>query len=161
MSGIEMKKRIKWFKSAKAKAVRVLGGFLMIALICTYLSRFASAAITPRVECDNASRGSVTHIEWSEKGEIISEEESQMYDLCLPWSAIRIGLNGTSYVLVADVKQTILGETLYAKRIGVKIKDSDDDICAVESSALTRDMQVIIESDKNIEAGDTIRFMEK
>lgn len=161
MSKIKMSELRKWFKSAKAKAIRVLGGFFIIVLICTYLSRFASAAITPRVECDNASRGSITHIEWNEEGEIVSEEESQMYDLCLPWSAIRIGLNGTSYVLVADVKQTILGETLYAKRIGIKIKDSNDDICAVESSVLTKDMQVIIESDKNIEAGDTIRFMEK
>ena len=148
-------------KDSKTKAVKILGGFFVMALIFTYLSRFASAAITPKVKCDTAGKGTIIHREWNEDGELIAEEESRMYDYCLPVSAIRIGPNGSCYVLVTDVKKTILGETLYAKRIGIEIEDSDDSNCAFKSDALTYDMQVIIESDKKIEAGDTIRLMEK
>ena len=45
-----------------------------------------------------------------------------------------------------------------AKKAAIKIKDGDNENCAFESSILSTDSQVIIESDKNIEAGDTVRL---
>ncbi len=154
----KIRKWKQWRKQNSAKAVRAIVGFFVIALIFTYISRFATAAITPKVVCSIAQSGTVMHEKTSADGTQVLEEQSQVYDYCLPWSGIRSGSDGSNYVLIVEKKESILGEVLYAKKAAIKIKDGDNENCAFESSILSTDSQVIIESDKNIEAGDTVRL---
>ena len=87
--------------------------------------------------------------------------ESVSYDCVLPWSAVRSGANGTNYVLIAQEEQTILGKELVAKRVGVKLEEGNDTETAVDTNGLSEDDLIIIDSNKKVEAGDSVRIMQE
>lgn len=85
---------------------------------------------------------------------------SEQYDYCVPWSAVRTNAMGTNYILVTRSKDTLLGESITAQMVEVTIQEYNDTDCAVSGSSLSKDMNIIINSDKQVEAGDVVRLKE-
>lgn len=237
MDQVKRMKWMRWIKSKEGKAGRLIIGFLLVALVLTYVSRFASSVITPQVTCDTMTSGTIknevvaygaveaappgeegyrmqlsvssieqNYIKKGDEASVYSYEknksyaakvlsiaqnreeptqydvtvsvpqkgfyeglttdvtfvhESAAYDCILPWSAIRSGANGTSYVLIAQEEQTILGKQLVAKRVGVKLEEGNDTETAISSNGLSEEDLIILDSNKKIEAGDSVRIMQE
>lgn len=237
MDQIKKMKWRRWIKSREGKAGKIIIGFLALALLFTYVSRFASSVITPQVSCDTMTAGTIkneviaygvvevappgeegyrmqlsvsaleqNYIKKGDEASVYSYEknksypakvlsisqnredptqydvsvslpkkgfyeglntdvtfvhESVSYDCVLPWSAVRSGANGTNYVLIAQEEQTILGKELVAKRVGVKLEEGNDTETAVDTNGLSEDDLIIIDSNKKVEAGDSVRIMQE
>lgn len=237
MDQIKKMKWRRWIKSREGKAGKIIIGFLVLALLFTYVSRFASSVITPQVSCDTMTAGTIkneviaygaveaappgeegyrmqlsvsaleqNYIKKGDEASVYSYEksksypakvlsisqnredptqydvslslpkkgfyeglntdvtfvhESSSYDCVLPWSAVRSGANGTNYVLIAQEEQTILGKELVAKRVGVKLEEGNDTETAVDTNGLSEDDLIIIDSNKKVEAGDSVRIMQE
>jgi multidrug efflux pump subunit AcrA (membrane-fusion protein) len=83
-------------------------------------------------------------------------KNSDLYDICVPLTAIRSEGNET-YCLITQPKKTVLGEELLAVKVPVNVVEKDDTMAAVEG-ALSVDDNVIISSNKNINEGDRVRL---
>lgn len=81
------------------------------------------------------------------------------YECCVPLSAIHISDNG-SYILVIREIDTILGTELKAVKRNVSIIDKNDTYAALEEGSLGEEEQIIVDSDKEVAPGDTVRPME-
>lgn len=82
---------------------------------------------------------------------------SDTYNYCIPIEALRSDEGGQYYVLVLGTKNSILGEALVAKKVGVTLEDSNAKYAAVEGAALQSDDRIIWNSSKQVEIGDVVR----
>lgn len=83
---------------------------------------------------------------------------SENYSTCVPVSAVRN--NGTGdYCLVAQPRNTVLGEELIAVPVNVTVIDKDATKVAI-SGSLTSEDNIIISSNKEISEGDRVRIKE-
>ncbi|BCN30209.1 biotin/lipoyl-binding protein [Anaeromicropila herbilytica] len=83
-------------------------------------------------------------------------KNSDLYDICVPLTAIRSEGND-AYCLITQPKKTILGDELLAVKVPVDVVEKDDTMAAVEGS-LSVDDNVIISSNKNINENDRVRL---
>lgn len=81
--------------------------------------------------------------------------ESKEYDTIIPLQALREDSEG-HYVLIMEEKNSILGKEMTASRVPVKILEKDESGAAVES-ALMKENEIIVSSNKTIKAGDRVR----
>lgn len=95
-----------------------------------------------------------------ESTEISITGKSDSYDFTIPVTAIREE-NQKSYVLVLDTENTILGEQYVARKVEVEVLDKNGTYAAVDSSALSNDSRIIVDSNRNVGAGDIVRLEEK
>lgn len=91
-----------------------------------------------------------------EKAEYKISTQSEQFNLCIPIQALREDNYGY-YVLVPLEQEDILGTQLIAERISVNILDKGNSMVAVEG-ALSHKSQVIIDSNKYINAGYRVRI---
>ncbi len=91
-----------------------------------------------------------------EKANFKVTTESEQFDQCIPIQALRED-NFGNYVLITREQEDILGTLLVAERINVTILDKGSRTVAVDG-ALSPKSQVIIDSNKNINAGDRVRI---
>lgn len=89
----------------------------------------------------------------------ISQDQGP-YACSVPLSAV-YEENGTNYVYVADKKEAILGETMAARKVTVRVLDKNDTTAALENGSVSSGEQVIVSSSKTIEDGSRIRLQEK
>ena len=82
--------------------------------------------------------------------------KSDAYDCTIPVTAIREE-NQKTYVLLLDKEDTILGEQYVARQVEVEVLDKNSTYAAVDSSALGSDSQIIVDSNRNVGAGDIVR----
>ncbi len=82
---------------------------------------------------------------------------SEKTGFTVPNQAVRAELGGTYYVLTIGYKDGILGEEKIAKKVIVNRIDYNNTYAVVESTALSPDDLIIIDSDRSIEPGDVIR----
>lgn len=82
-------------------------------------------------------------------------KESQEYKCLIPVSAIREDSQG-QFVLIVEEKSSILGRETVAVRVDVHMLEKNNSDAAVES-ALTKEDQLILGSNKTIKAGDKVR----
>ncbi|MGN0483476.1 MAG: hypothetical protein ACI4HI_07975 [Lachnospiraceae bacterium] len=87
---------------------------------------------------------------------LVEKESEETFDAILPKTAIREDEKGT-FCLVTEQKDSILGETIVAKRVSLKIEKETEDQAAV-SGALGPDENVIIASKKDIQENDRVRI---
>lgn len=85
----------------------------------------------------------------------VKKESEEKYQTVLPLTAIHQDRKGY-YCLGIRSQNSILGEETTAERIAIKILDKDDSQAAVEG-AIQPDTQIIVNSEKNISAGDRVR----
>lgn len=81
--------------------------------------------------------------------------ESKEYGTLIPLNALREDSEG-KYVLIMEEEDSILGKETIASRVPVKILEKDESYAAVES-ALMKDDEIIVSSNKMIKAGDRVR----
>lgn len=82
------------------------------------------------------------------------------YTCSVPLSAV-YEENGTNYIYVTENQETILGETMVARRVSVRILDKNDTTVALENGSVSSSEQVIINTSKTIEDGSRVRLREK
>lgn len=82
--------------------------------------------------------------------------KSMRWDMVVPLMAIRSDELG-QYVLVEREKDTILGKELYAQKVRVSINDSNNELVAIQSTTLSKEDRIIINANKQLEAGDIVR----
>lgn len=87
-------------------------------------------------------------------------QESANYPCTVPLTALRQE-NGKYYVLVAETRDTVLGEQLTAVKEEVKVLEKNEKDAALESGPLKEDSQIITDTDRYVEAGDRVRLREE
>ncbi len=78
------------------------------------------------------------------------------YEQVIPLSALYEG-NGSVYVLVAEVRSGILGESYTAVRVDVNLLEKDMQNAAIQTS-LGREAKIITQSNKYVKEGDRVRL---
>lgn len=86
-------------------------------------------------------------------------KESKQHQTVVPKDAIRKG-NSTEYVLVARLKDTMLGKQTLAIKVDINKLEEGDRTVAVEGAFEPND-KIIIDSNKEINENDTVRIGEK
>lgn len=87
-------------------------------------------------------------------------KESDNYSCTVPVTAV-FRENGKSYILLAENRETILGEQQIAVKKEVKVLEENESFAALEEGVLDKDSVIIAESDRFVEAGDSVRLMEE
>ena len=64
-------------------------------------------------------------------------------------------------MLVAEQRDTVLGEQLTAVKEEVKVLEKNEKNAALESDSLKEDSQIITDTDHYVEAGDRVRLREE
>lgn len=118
-------------------------------------------------ERENNSGDSVITVKIPERAFFIGEnvdftisKDQGPYACSVPLSAV-YEENGTNYVYVTDTQESILGETMVARRVSVRILDKNDTTVALENGSVSSSEQVIINTSKTIEDGSRVRLREK
>ncbi len=91
-----------------------------------------------------------------EKAEFKITTESEQFDQCIPIQALREDNYG-DYILVTREQEDILGTLLVAERVNITILDKGSRTVAIDG-AISSKSQVIMESNKHINAGDRVRI---
>ncbi|MEZ3486638.1 MAG: hypothetical protein K1W22_08615 [Lachnospiraceae bacterium] len=87
-----------------------------------------------------------------------SKKSQSSYDMLIPLTALRES-GGGSYVLIAEIRSGILGESYTAVKVGVTVLKKDDYLAAVETN-LPGEARIITESSKYVKEGDRVRLTE-
>ena len=95
-------------------------------------------------------------MEIGESATLSLEKKSPRYPCTLPLAALHLDGN-QSYVLILQEEKTVLGTELTAARVDVEILEKNQQLAVLKEGALTGSQQVIISSDKPIEAGSRVR----
>jgi len=86
---------------------------------------------------------------------------SKAYSTCIPKAALRKGGSGESdYVLVLTEKKSVLGTQLVAEKLAVTVQEQNESYAALADNEVTSVQQMIVDSDKEIQAGDRVRLAE-
>ena len=85
--------------------------------------------------------------------------KSDPYNCCVPLSALYIDGN-QYYVLVTEETSTVLGTELTARRVNVNVLDKNTEYAALEEGGISTDQNVIVGSDRNLEADARVRLNE-
>lgn len=95
-----------------------------------------------------------------QSGTLTIEKQTEMYSCCVPLSALYAD-NGTTYILLAEEQDTILGKEWVAKKRNVKVADKDGEYAALEDAAVIDEEKLIVSSDRQIADGQRIRLVEE
>lgn len=90
-------------------------------------------------------------------GEFKQKVTGELYTDTISVNAIHCD-NDKYYIYVVKEQEGILGKEYYIERLLVKIIDKNDNFAAIEKGLLSEDMQIVIDSDKEIERGDIVRY---
>lgn len=94
-----------------------------------------------------------------ESVEFTITRKSGPYRTCIPLSGL-YEENGTSYVFVTDVRNSVLGEVLTARRVEVTVEDKNEQTAALGEGAVSSDQKIIVSSSRLIENGSRVRLQE-
>jgi len=81
---------------------------------------------------------------------------SKKYDFVIPICAIRSDKTG-NYILVVREKETILGTEQVASKVQIKVGEINTEYVGANSDALSTNDRIIINSNKQVDVGDTVR----
>ncbi|MDO5423075.1 MAG: hypothetical protein Q4F41_05055 [Eubacteriales bacterium] len=93
-----------------------------------------------------------------ELGDLVTADfsrQTESYSMVLPTGALR-SENGETFVLAVSEKEGILGTILEAEKIRVTVLDKNSDYAAVSGDGIS-DREIILETDREIQAGSRIR----
>ena len=89
--------------------------------------------------------------------ELTFTRNSEAYLCCVPLSALRLDEQNKPYVLVAEPVNTVLGTQTQARKVTVTVLDQNEQSAALAPGAVSTQQQVIVQSDRSIEAGSRVR----
>lgn len=87
-------------------------------------------------------------------------KQSAEYGITVPLSAIHTE-NERNFVYVMLPEDTVLGGQYMAQRMDVTVAEKNGIYAAISESSLTAESQVIVDSDRMISAGETVRLSEE
>ena len=88
--------------------------------------------------------------------ELSFEDYSDYYDYCVSLSALNQDDKGY-FVYTTDIKATVLGENLVARKIYVEIEDKNSEYAAVSAGTITDGMDIITVASRELEEGSRVR----
>lgn len=95
-----------------------------------------------------------------EPASISVEKDSDNYSCTVPITAV-FRESGKSFVLLAESRDTVLGEQQIAVKKEVAVLEENENFAALEEGALDKDSLIILDTDRYVEAGDTVRLIEE
>lgn len=95
-----------------------------------------------------------------ETSQIRITKQSEVYDTAVPLTAVHTEQNST-YVYVAEQKDTVLGKQYFTRKVEVKILEKNSSYAALENGALNSENLIVTDSDTYLQAGDRVRLRER
>lgn len=99
-------------------------------------------------------------LEIGTSAELSCTKTSETYEQCVPLQALYAEKN-KYFVYVLQETQSVLGNELTARRVDVTVLDKNETMAALSLGSLSGDQQIIVSSDKYIEAGSRVRLQEE
>jgi len=89
--------------------------------------------------------------------ELSFTRKSQTYGCCVPLSALHLDEKNQAYVLVVEPVETVLGTQMQARKVSVTVLEQNERTAALAEGTLHREQQVIVGSDRAVDAGSRVR----
>ena len=105
--------------------------------------------LTVQLPAENLALGANVHLSFTKK--------SPVYTCCVPLSALRLDSRNQPYVLVVEPSESIMGDELQARKVSVTVLEKNAAMAAIAEGTIGPKDQVIIGSDREIEAGSRVR----
>lgn len=87
-------------------------------------------------------------------------ERGEKYRCCISPHAVYYTTDNRTFVYVLRQREGILGEEYYVEEVNVKVLDENENWVAIEPGAIDTESRIIDYSDKEIEKGDVVRWIE-
>lgn len=100
-------------------------------------------------------------LEIGTSAELECTKTSESYDICVPVQALRVGEQNQYFVLVLQETNSILGTELTARRVDVTVLDKNESTAALAPGTLGSNQDLIVDSDRYVEAGSRVRLKEE
>lgn len=105
--------------------------------------------LTVQLPADLAALGAGAELRFTRK--------SQPYNCCVPLSALHLDSKNQAYVLVVEPVATVLGTQMQARKVPVTVLEQNESTAALAEGTLHREQQVIVNSDRAVDAGSRVR----
>ena len=105
--------------------------------------------LTVQLPAENLALGANVHLSYTKK--------SQLYTCCIPLSALRLDSRNQPFVLVVEPSKSIMGDEQQARKVNVNVLEKNAAMAAIAEGTIGPKDQVIIGSDREIEAGSRVR----
>lgn len=101
-----------------------------------------------------------SQIEIGENVEFELIKESKVYDSCLPLTAL-YEENSKYFVYVIEDADSVLGTVKKVWKISVEVEEKNETTAALKSGVLSKDQQVVVDTDREIQEGSRVRLKEE
>lgn len=105
--------------------------------------------LTVQLPADLAALGAGAELRFTRK--------SQPYNCCVPLSALHLDSKNQAYVLVVEPVATVLGTQMQARKVPVTVLEQNESMAALADGTLHQEQQVIVNSDRAVDAGSRVR----
>lgn len=95
-----------------------------------------------------------------ESAEITVTKQSGVYNTAVPLAAVHREQNST-YVYVAEQRDTVLGKQYFTRKVEVKILEKNSSYAALEDGVLNSENLIVTDSDTYLQAGDRVRLRQQ
>lgn len=95
-----------------------------------------------------------------ESVEITVTKQSGVYNTAVPLAAVHREQNST-YVYVAEQRDTVLGKQYFTRKVEVKILEKNSSYAALEDGVLNSENLIVTDSDTYLQAGDRVRLRQQ
>ena len=95
-----------------------------------------------------------------QSGKFTVDVQSDIYQCCVPLSALREDANHRKFVYIVRERSGILGKELAAEAVYVKVLEQNDSYAAIEEGVIDRDTELITDSTEPIEDRTVVRYRE-
>ena len=86
--------------------------------------------------------------------------KSEVYNVCVPLSALHLDEKNQPYVLVVDQVDSVMGTEQRARKVSVTILEKNESYAALAEGAISSGQEIIVSSDKAVDDGSRVRVSE-
>lgn len=83
--------------------------------------------------------------------------KSEIYNVCVPLSALHLDEKNQPYVLVVDQVDSVMGTEQKARKVSVTILEKNESYAALAEGAISSQQEIIVSSDKAVDDGSRVR----
>ena len=84
-------------------------------------------------------------------------KESQVYDCCLPLTALYEN-DSDYFVYVVEEEDSVLGNVQTVRQVPVEVEEKNETTVALKSGTLTNEQKIVVSTDKAIQGGSRVRL---
>lgn len=86
-------------------------------------------------------------------------KESRVYSCCLPLTAL-YQEDSKYYVYVVEEEDSVLGKVQKVRKVTVEVEEKNETTAALKEGVLTKEQQIVVESQREIQGGSRVRLEE-